>query len=99
MQYLEPHCSTLYIDYKKGELEAYAAEQHSAYNMTDRIKPFGVDKTNDILVSFDANKLTQQSVNVLMQLPLIIQDTNDTGTFEYDIFTIQINKLNEVIVC
>ena len=99
MQYLEPHCSTLYIDYKKGELEAYIAEQHSAYNMTDRIKPFGVDKVNDILVSFDANKLTQQSVNVLMQLPLIIQDTNDTGTFEYDIFTIQINKLNEVIVC
>lgn len=99
MQYLEPHCSTLYIDYKKGELEAYIAEQHSAYNMTDRIKPFGADKTNDILVSFDANKLTQHSVNVLMQLPLIIQDTNDTGTFEYDIFTIQINKLNEVIVC
>lgn len=99
MQYLEPHCSTLYIDYKKGELEAYIAEQHSAYNMTDRIKPFRADKVNDILVSFDANKLTQHSVNVLMQLPLIIQDTNDTGTFEYDIFTIQINKLNEVIVC
>jgi glycosyltransferase involved in cell wall biosynthesis len=99
MQYLEPYCSTLYIDYKEGELEAYVAQEHSTYNITDRIKPFGAEKMNDILVSFDANKLTQHSVNVLMQLPLIIQDTNDTGTFEYDIFTIHINKLNEVIVC
>ena len=51
--------------------------------------------TNEIKVEFDANRLTQNSLSVLYQLPNIIQETNDLGKFNVDIFTITINSLSE----
>jgi len=95
LQLLEPYCSTMYID---CDIDQYIREEKSAFNVVDRVKGIESEKLNDIIVSFNANKLTQQSFNVLMQLPLILQETNDVGQFEYDIFTIEIKRLQEITI-
>lgn len=52
------------------------------------------EKTNDILVWFDCNKLTNTNIQFLFNtLPDVIFDTNDVGTFELDIFKIEIRNL------
>jgi hypothetical protein len=93
---LEPHCSTIYIDIQN--VDEYITTEHSAFDMTSRIKLKNDTPQNDIVVTFDANKLAQHNFRVLLQLPLIIQQTNEVGQFEYDIFSITINQLREVIL-
>ncbi len=52
--------------------------------------------TNDILISFNGFKLTQPSFGLLQQIPDIIKDNGEPGTFELDIFTITIIRINEL---
>jgi glycosyltransferase involved in cell wall biosynthesis len=94
---LEPWCSTIYIDDEIGVLEAnyYEMEQsHTKINLVDKIK---VKKyttpTNNIIVEFNAALLTQDSFMILTQLPEIIAESGEVGTFELDIFKITINNL------
>lgn len=91
---LEPYSSTIYIDTQN--VDEYIVTEHSAFDMTPRIKPKNDTPQNDIVVTFDANKLAQHNLGVLLQLPLIIQQTNEVGQFEYDIFSITIKQLREV---
>jgi hypothetical protein len=60
-------------------------------------------KQNEILVSFDATQLNQNSFQLLQQLPNIIKDNGEIGSFELDIFKVTINSLteyqNDLIVC
>ena len=50
---------------------------------------------NDIVVEFDPLKFNPGSFNILQQLPNIIKESGEVGTFELDIFTITINSLTE----
>jgi hypothetical protein len=58
---------------------------------------------NDIVVEFDARNFSQQSFNILIQLPEIIKESGEVGEFELDIFKIIINSMieyqNDLIVC
>ena len=54
-----------------------------------------VELTNDIIVEFDCNKLNNQNINFLLQLPLIIKESGEIGEMEYDIFKIKIKSLKE----
>ena len=48
---------------------------------------------NDIIVKFDGKLLTQELFNILTQLPEIIAESGEVGTFELDIFKITIKSL------
>ena len=50
---------------------------------------------NDIVVEFDASRLTQQSFQYIQQLAAIIADSGAIGEFEIDIFKITIYSLEE----
>ncbi len=98
LEALEPWCSTIYIkddmqlivpDYIKKE------QSNTKFNLQERIKPYDNEKQNNILVSFDASKLTNQNFQLLTQLPEIIKDSGEIGTFVLDIFTIDIIHMNE----
>lgn len=93
---LEPYCSTIYVNEDKSNVDQYLQTERSVYNLRSRIKSLTADKTNDVLITFDANKLSRFTMEVLFNFPLIIQDTDDVGTFEYDIFTVNISQLKEV---
>jgi hypothetical protein len=48
----------------------------------------------DIIISFDARKLTNEHIHQFVKnIPLIIQDTNEIGQFNWDIFEINILNL------
>jgi len=98
LEVLEPWCSTIYIkddmqlivpDYIKKE------QPNTNFDLQERIRPYDNEKQNNILVSFDASKLTNQSFQLLTQLPEIIKDSGEIGTFNLDIFTIDIIDMTE----
>lgn len=89
---LEPWCSTIYVDYDYKEY--INQEQHNtSYDLSERIKPYDNEKQNHILVRFDGNQFNQSAFNLITMLPEIIQQSNDLGSFELDIFTIDIIDL------
>lgn len=98
LQALEPWCNNIYIEDSMGVIENSYIEleqPHTLFNLKDRIKLIGYNApNNDIIVEFDANKLNQDSFNVLTQLPEIIVESGEIGTFELDIFKITIEYMN-----
>jgi glycosyltransferase involved in cell wall biosynthesis len=109
LEVLEPWCSTIYLqdDYDLITPGYITKEQpNTKFNLKDRIRPYMFnhkDKPNEILISFDASKLNQQNFQIIQQLPEIIKESGEVGSFELDIFTIEIKQMNEyqnnLIVC
>ena len=98
LEVLEPWCSNIYVkddmqlivpDYIKKE------QPNTKFDLQERIKPYDNEKQNNILVSFDASKLTNQNFQLLTQLTEIIKDSGEVGTFNLDIFTIDIIHMTE----
>ena len=93
---LEPWCDTIYVD---CDYRSYvdAENEKSEYEISDAVKPYDNEKNNHILISFDASKLTNQHfTEFIKQLPFIIEETGQTGSFNWDIFQIDIISLEEV---
>lgn len=98
LQTLEPWCSTIYIDDTDVLTSHYLdlEQKHTKINLADRIKVIGYTApNNDIIVEFDGTKLTQDSFNVIQQLSEIIKESGEIGSFELDIFRIEIKKMDE----
>jgi len=94
---VEPWCSTVYIvdRYKKDLCEYVDREQHlTKFDLKKKIKDFDSIKDNDIIVEFDGLKLTQESFNLLIQLPDIIAESGEVGEFELDMFKVTIRSLD-----
>lgn len=98
VELLEPWCSTLYTDDEMGVIEAAYFETEQPKSSFDLSKKLKVTKyseqSNDIIVKFDARKITQQSFELIQQLPQIIAQSGEVGEFELDIFKITIKALN-----
>ena len=98
LELLEPWCSTIYIeDNMQLIIPDYIDKEQSntKFDLKERIKPYDNEKQNNILVSFDASKLTNQNFPLITQLSEIIKDSGEVGTFNLDIFTIDIIHMNE----
>ena len=97
MTALEPWCNTLYTDDEMGVLEAsyYELEQpHTSFDLKSKLKIIKHNTpTNNIVIEFNAKHFTQDSFNIIQQLPNIITDSGEVGTFELDIFKITIKSL------
>jgi len=98
LQALEPWCDNIYIEDSMGVIETSYIEleqSHTKINLKDKIKLIEYSKpNNDILVEFESNKLTQESFNILIQLPDILAESGEIGEFELDIFKITIKCLD-----
>jgi glycosyltransferase involved in cell wall biosynthesis len=94
---LEPWCSTIYIKDDMAVLESYYFDQEQSntkFDLKSRIKFIGHDiPNNDIVVHLDAKELDQASFGIVQQLPEILADSGEVGTFELGIFKITINAL------
>ena len=89
---LEPWCSTIYVscdytDYIKNE------QKNTAFNLSDRIKPYDNEKNNNIIVEFDAKMLNANNFQVIVNLSEMFEDSAEIGDMEYDIFKFNINSL------
>ena len=96
---LEPWCDTIYIqDNTLRDTYCTTEQPNTAYCLSDRVRTeefLNEDKPNNILVQFDGAKLTNENFQLLTQLPQIIEQTNELGQFELDIFTITIKDLTQ----
>jgi hypothetical protein len=96
---LEPWCDRIYIE-NQDIVDIYIdrEQENTSFNLSKRVfvesnnDPIG---ENDIIVEFDATQLNQNNFQLLQQLPSIIQENNEVGEFELDIFKIVINHLEE----
>jgi hypothetical protein len=96
---LEPWCDRIYIeDQDIVDIYIDREQKNTSFNLSKRVfiesnnDPIG---ENDIVVVFDATQLTQQNIQLLQQLPNIIQESGEIGKFELDIFTIEVNHMEE----
>jgi len=108
LELLEPWCDDIYIEDDMQVLTgSYIQKEQSntKFNLNERIHCIGYsDPTkNDIIVEFDARRMNQQSFDIVQNLSQIIQSSGEVGSFELDIFSINISKLQtyetDLIVC
>jgi len=93
---LEPWCDTIFVD---CEYDAYISFENSKseYDISKRVYSINSDITNNIEIRFDATKLTQQHfTEFIKKLPFIIEETNSIGSFDWDIFQINIKSLKTI---
>ena len=91
---VEPLCSNVYV---KCNMTHYITQEqpNCHYDLTSRIRSLTDTKSNDVIVSFDANKFSNVSLGFLFNtFSDILAETNETGEFEYDIFNININRIH-----
>jgi len=73
---LEPWCSTIYVDNSRShyiDLE----QPNTSFDLNERVKPFDNEKNNEILVTIDGNKFTQQDFQYIQQLSEILADSGE----------------------
>jgi hypothetical protein len=73
-------------------------QKNTLYDLTKRIFTLEYNNPkveNDIIVEFDGRKFTNADFAFLQKLPEIIKDNGDIGEFEFDIFRITINSMDE----
>lgn len=95
LSFLEPWCSNAYVD---CDYTKYINEEqpNTKFDLQSKIKPYDNEKNNEILISFDCSESTLYSFQtIIQQLPEIIKDSGEIGTFKLDIFTIDIIQMNE----
>ena len=97
---LEPWCDTLYVDCEHQHIDSYiqSENQQSLFDISESVKTvINTTYDNNVIIRMDGNKLTNELFNeFIKKLPFIIEDTGETGTFDYQSFRITINSLEEV---
>ena len=105
---LEPWCSDIYGDWvghKGYGVNTYIEKEQkdTEFDLSKKIHTQHMNPTNDIVVRFDAEKLTPQNFQMLINLSEIIQDSGEIGTMQLEIFHLDIKSLvtyeKELIVC
>ncbi len=105
LELLEPWCSTIYIDHSFDAKHYIKKEQpNTLFDLDKRIQSIHSNKVNDIEIRFDGLNFNNNSYGYIQQLSEILaNDELEIGSFELDIFEIQINKIKtyeeELIKC
>ncbi len=90
---LEPWCSNINVDIPQEKIDEYIKleQPNTQFNLSERINQ---EVDSDIIVRFDANKLTQNSFNFIQNLSEIFDFNKfESGEYEFDIFKIKVNRV------
>ena len=74
---LEPHCSTVYVNPSIIKSYIETEKLNTIIDLYDRVKPYDNEKNNEILVTIDTNKFTEQDYNYIQRLPEILADSGE----------------------
>ena len=85
---------TIYVDRNRAEYIALE-QKNTLYDLSKKVLPAGNEKNNEIIISLDSAKCTQQDVNILQQFSQIIKDSGGIGEFQLGNLFISIIKMNE----
>ena len=95
---LEPWCSDIYGDWvghKGMGVNKYIDNEQpdTQFDLKKKIHSQHTKPKNNVVVSFDANKLTPQNFQIIVNLSEMLQDSGEIGEMEYDIFKFGIKSL------
>ena len=90
---LEPWCNTIYHDVDDVTDYINQEQPHTEYDLNGKILSIDSEVSNDIEIRFDASKISNDNINFISQMPMILQEHNEVGSFAYDIFEISIKSL------
>jgi glycosyltransferase involved in cell wall biosynthesis len=106
---LEPWCSTIYVDESNDPVicDNYIRleQPNTIINLHDRVKPLDNEKNNEILVTIDGNKFTQQDFQYIQQLSEILADSGEPafhgelGNITIEIFEEMNTYEKDLIIC
>ena len=84
--------------YANNAMPEYIADEqkNTKFNLSERVKQYNAPKTNQILIYFDGTKFTNDHVAYLYQFPEIIATSGQIGTFELDIFKVDISGMDRL---
>jgi glycosyltransferase involved in cell wall biosynthesis len=96
---LEPWCSDIYGDWvgHKGlGVNKYIDEEQSdtQFDLKKRIHSDHIQAKNNVIIEFDASKLTQDNFQILVELSSILKESGEVGEMELDIFKFNIKSLD-----
>ena len=90
---LEPWCCDMYGDFDaKKYIEFEQAD--TQFNLSNIIHKRETKPINDVVVSFDCNKLTPDNFQILVELSSILQESGEVGEMELQIFKFYIKSLD-----
>lgn len=99
LPYIEPWCDTIYVNLPESVIQDYISAQQaeSKFDISKRVHPISAIPDNDIIIKFDGTKFGQAQMDIIKQLPLMIQDSGEQDSImEFDIFTIDIRLINPI---
>lgn len=81
--FLEPYFTTIYTN-NLGQVDGVS-----------KLKSIEDDLINDVFITVNAEKLTNENIGFLLQLPYILKQSGQIGNMKYDIFNLHIKSLTE----
>lgn len=96
---LEPWCSTSYVD--EGNTPTLIKnyidieQPNTIIDLNQKVRTYGSEKNNEILVEIDGKNFTQQDFQIIQQLPQIIKSSGEIGKFEIGNLTLEIIQMEE----
>lgn len=106
---LEPWCDRLYLeDDMQVITDSYIEKEqpNTIYDLKKRVLNLSSnypEGENDIVVTFDGKRFTNESYRIIQNLPDIITESGEVGAFELDCFEITINNMTtyekDLVIC
>lgn len=98
---VEPRCDMLYTDCNSFLVKDYIKNEqpHTSYNLLDKIHPYAYKNmdNNDFIISFDANLINKNNVNIIENIYEVLSSINEEGEYEFGFINIKANKINNII--
>ena len=93
LQLLEPWCDRMSVDCSQDLINQYI-ESEQPNTKFDLSKKFNMNEKSDIIVEFDALRMTNQSFQFIQNLSQIFDFNNfDSGEYEFDIFKVKVSQV------
>lgn len=98
LEVLEPWCNNIYIEDEMEVIKSHYIDKeqnNTEYILNYKIRPYDNEKQNEILVRLDAASFNQDDFKIIQQLPEIIKDSGEIGSFQLGNLFIDIIQMNE----
>ena len=95
---LEPWCDNMFIGWSDNAIEKSVRliQETTKFNISSKIKNLADIPANNIVIEFDMNRFTSQHLELITNIPRMLEDSGEIGNMEYDIFKFHINKLEQL---
>jgi glycosyltransferase involved in cell wall biosynthesis len=98
LEAIEPFASNVYVDFESSGATLYIQNEKTILDLNTRILPLTSQPNNAILVEFNGPELRSEHLPIINQLPDMISEADETGTYEIDIFRVTINNLQSEVI-